>query len=103
VVSLVKNPTTVSSAPTFTSADTLSPINVFNTTGVTTVSGGTTVATFYASAGGNEYDLSPYFAYNKDYLSYPLAATSGDTLYVCVRGAAATISGSAAITWEEQI
>ena len=103
VVSLVKNPTTVSSAPTFTSADTLSPINVFNTTGVITVSGGTTVATFYASAGGNEYDLSPYFAYNKDYLSYPLAATSGDTLYVYVRGAAATISGSAAITWEEQI
>ena len=103
VVSLVKNPTTVSGTPTFASADTLSPINVFNTTGVTTVSGGTTVATFYASAGGNEYDLSPYFAYNKDYLSYPLAATSGDTLYVYVRGAAATISGSAAITWEEQI
>lgn len=103
VVSLVKNPTTVSGTPTFTSTDTLSPINAFNTTGVTVVSGGTTVATFYAGAGGNEYDLSPYFAYNKDYLSFPLAATSGDTLFVFVRGAAATVSGSAAITWEEQI
>lgn len=103
VVSLVKNPTLVSGTPTFTSADTLSPVNAFTTTNVTVVSGGTTVATFYAGNGGNEYDLSPYFAYNKDYLSFPLAATSGDTLFVFVRGASATISGSAAITWEEQI
>ncbi len=103
VVSLVKNPTLVSGVPTFTSANALSPINTFIGTSVPTVSGGTTVATFYAGDGGNEYDLSPYFAFNKDYLSFPLAATSGDTLYVFVRGAAATISGSAAITWEEQV
>lgn len=103
VVSLIKNPTLVSGTPTFASADTLSPINTFSTSGVTVVSGGTTVATFYAGNGGNEYDLSPYFAYNKDYLSFPLAAASGDTLYVFVRGAAATVSGSAAITWEEQV
>lgn len=103
VVSLIKNPTLVSGTPTFVSTDALSPVNAFASSGTTVVSGGTTVATFYASNGGNEYDLSPYFAFNKDYLSFPLAAASGDTLYVFVRGAAATISGSAAITWEEQV
>jgi hypothetical protein len=103
VVTLIKNPTVVSGTPSFVSADTLSPLNVFNGTGVTVVSGGTTIATFYAGNGGNEWDLSSYFAYNKDYLSFPLAAVSGDTLYVVARGAAATISGSAAITWEEQV
>jgi hypothetical protein len=103
VVKLVKNPTTVSATPSFASAGTLSPVNVTTTSGVTTVSGGTTVATFYVGQGGVDLDLAPYFGYNKDYLSYPLAATAGDSLYVFAQGIGATASVSAALTWEEQV
>lgn len=103
VVKLVKNPTTVSGTPSFTSAGTLSPINVTTTSGVTTVSGGTTVATFYVGAGGVDLDLAPYFGYNKDYLSYPLTATTGDALYVFAQGIGASANVSAALTWEEQV
>ena len=33
---------------------------------------GTIIATLYIPASGEEYDLSPYFDYNKEYLSFPL-------------------------------
>lgn len=102
-VRLVKNPTTVSGTPSYTTADTLSPIEFSTSTGINTVSGGTTVATFFVGAGGVDIDLSPYFGYNKDYLSYPLTATTGDTLFVYALAASGTVNMSAALTWEEQV
>ena len=103
IVKLIKNPTSVSAAPSFTTVATLSPIEYTTTTGVTTISGGTTVATFFVSAGGVDLDLAPYFGYNKDYLSYPLTATSGDTLYLFAQAASGTTNMSGSLTWEEQV
>jgi hypothetical protein len=103
VVKLIKNPTTVSGTPSFTSTSTLSPTNVTTSSGVVTVSGGTNVATFFVGAGGVDIDLSPYFGYNKDYLSYPLTAGTGDTLYVFAQGISASADISASLTWEEQV
>jgi hypothetical protein len=103
VVRLVKNPTVVSGTPSFTSADTLSPIEFTTTSGVSTITGGITVATFFVGTGGVDLDLAPYFGYNKDYLSYPLTATTGDTLYVFAQSASGTANVSAALTWEEQV
>lgn len=104
-VRLIKNPTSVSTLPSFTSAGALSPIEFANIPSGTTptVSGGVTVATFFVGAGGTDIDLSPYFAYNKDYLSFPLTAVSGDALYVVAQSAAGTMSISSALTWEEQV
>ena len=78
---------------------------------------GTVVATVYAPPGGDEYDLSPYFDYNKEYLSFPLT-DSVESLYLCASSDNAfnagtstgfasdvginTISLSASLTWEEQ-
>ena len=56
-----------------------------------------------SGAGGVDIDLSPYFGYNKDYLSYPLTATSGDTIYVFAQAVSGTVSTSASLTWEEQV
>ena len=53
--------------------------------------------------GGVDLDLAPYFGYNKDYLSYPLAASAGDTLYVFAQSATGTSNVSGALTWEEQV
>jgi hypothetical protein len=103
VVKLIKNPTAVSSTPSFTSADTLSPIEFSLSTGVNTITGGITVATFFVGEGGVDIDLAPYFGYNKDYLSYPLTATAGDTLYVFAQSATGTANMSGALTWEEQV
>jgi len=103
VVRLVKNPTVVSGTPSFTSADTLSPIKFTTSSGVSTITGGITVATFFVGTGGVDLDLAPYFGYNKDYLSYPLTATTGDTLYVFAQSASGTANVSAALTWEEQV
>jgi hypothetical protein len=99
----VKNPTVVSGTPTFASVDALSPIEFTTTSGVSTISGGTTVATFFVGAGGVDLDLAPYFGYNKDYLSYPLTAVAGDTLYVFAQSSSGTANVSAALTWEEQV
>ena len=103
VVRLVKNPTAVTGTPVFASADTLSPIEFTSSSGVTAITSGITVATFFVGAGGVDLDLSPYFGYNKDYLSYPLTATTGDTLYVFAQSATGTANMSAALTWEEQV
>jgi hypothetical protein len=103
VIKLIKNPTTVSGAPSFSSADTLSPVEFTTTSGVATISGGITVATFFVGAGGVDIDLAPYFGYNKDYLSYPLTAVTGDTLYVFAESSSGTIQASASLTWEEQV
>jgi hypothetical protein len=103
VVKLIKNPTVVSGTPSFTSADSLSPIEFTTTSGVNTVTGGITVATFFVGTGGVDIDLAPYFGYNKDYLSYPLTAAAGDTLYVFAQSSAGSIDASASLTWEEQV
>jgi hypothetical protein len=103
VVRIIKNPTSTSGAATFTSVDTLSPLEFSTSTGVNTITGGITVATFFVGAGGVDLDLAPYFGYNKDYLSYPLTATTGDTLYVFAQSATGTANMSAALTWEEQV
>ena len=77
---------------------------------------GTIVATVYAPPGGEQYDLSPYFDYNKEYLSFPLT-NKVESLYLCASttnaynvGASVgtadvgigTIKVSASLTWEEQ-
>jgi hypothetical protein len=103
VVRIIKNPTSTSGAATFTSVDTLSPVEFSTSTGVNTITGGITVATFFVGTGGVDLDLAPYFGYNKDYLSYPLAATTGDTLYIFAQSATGTANMSAALTWEEQV
>ena len=103
LVKLIKNPATASGTPSFVSAGTLSPVNFTTTSGVNTVSGGTTVATFYVGEGGVDLDLAPYFGYNKDYLSYPLTAATGDVLYVYAQGIGASANMSASLTWEEQV
>jgi len=104
-VQLIKNPIVVSGYPTFTSAGSLSPIEYADVPSGTVplISGGTTVATFFVGAGGVDLDLSPYFSYNKDYLSFPLTAASGDSLYVYAKSAAGTVNISSALTWEEQV
>jgi hypothetical protein len=102
-ITLIKNPTVVSGTPSFTSAATLSPIEFTTSSGVNTITGGTTVATFFVPSGGVDIDLAPYFGYDKDYLSFPLAAATGDTLYVFARAATGTVNTSASLTWEEQV
>ncbi len=77
---------------------------------------GTIVASLYIPASGENYDLSPYFDYNKEYLSFPLTNIV-DSLYLCgstqkeykpglfspAAGApTATGNVSVSLTWEEQ-
>jgi len=71
---------------------------------------GTVVTTLFSSNSGEEYQLSPYFDYNKDYLSFPLTDIE-DTLYICASSRNEyLVSGAyakrgeilASITWEEQ-
>ena len=67
---------------------------------------GTIVASLFIPASGEEFDLSSYFDYNKEYLSFPLTNVV-ETLYV-VGSSEGAFSGSAisttnaSITWEEQ-
>ena len=77
---------------------------------------GTIVASLYVPASGENYDLSPYFDYNKEYLSFPLTNVV-DSLYLCgstqkeykpglfspaAGSPTATANVSASLTWEEQ-
>ena len=70
---------------------------------------GTIVASLFISAGGSEFDLSTYFDFNKEYLSFPLTNVV-ESLYV-VGSSEGTYNPSspspisttnASITWEEQ-
>lgn len=74
---------------------------------------GTVVTTLFSPNSGAEFNLQPYFDYNKDYLSFPLTDLV-DTLYVCASSKSFYKSGDgtgsyvnrgeilASITWEEQ-
>ena len=67
---------------------------------------GTIVASLFIPASGEEFDLSSYFDYNKEYLSFPLTNVV-ESLFV-VGSSDKAFSGtqqsttSASITWEEQ-
>ena len=78
---------------------------------------GVVVTTIFSPNSGAEYDLSPYFDYNKDYLSFPLTDLV-ESLYICASSKSrfknvdgtGTPTGDpvrrgeilASITWEEQ-
>ena len=68
---------------------------------------GTVVASLFVPASGENYDLSPYFDYNKEYLSFPLT-NKVESLYLCASSqtdfdsSTAQASISASLTWEEQ-
>ena len=101
--------------PTFTLAQ-LSSIKVANQLRAPIPKTGTIVASLYIPASGENYDLSPYFDYNKEYLSFPLTNVV-DSLYLCgstqkeykpglfspsSTTPTATANVSASLTWEEQ-
>ena len=68
---------------------------------------GTIVASLFVPASGEEYDLSPYFDYNKEYLSFPLT-NKVESLYLCgssqssYNPSSPSAEISASLTWEEQ-
>ena len=68
---------------------------------------GTVVSSLFIPASGENYDLSPYFDYNKEYLSFPLTNVI-ESLYLCGSSQAAydannaVANVSASLTWEEQ-
>ena len=68
---------------------------------------GIIVASLYIPASGEEYDLSSYFDYNKEYLSFPLTNVV-ESLYLCgssqslFNSSLPTSEVSASLTWEEQ-
>jgi len=68
---------------------------------------GTIVASLFIPNGGEEFDLSSYFDYNKEYLSFPLTNIV-ETLYVVGSSegtydpSSAISTTNASITWEEQ-
>ena len=65
---------------------------------------GTVIATFTTGTGGNDFDLSPYFSYNKEYLSFPLVEGGGaDSLFLTAEPIVSTTANVlATLTWEEQ-
>ena len=87
--------------------DGLSSIKVDQQTRSPVAKTGTVIATIFVPASGAEFDLAPYFDYNKEYLSFPLT-DSIESLYLLASsqtnynaGDAAT-EVSASLTWEEQ-
>ena len=68
---------------------------------------GTVVATIFVPATGDEFDLSSYFDYNKEYLSFPLT-NKIESLYLMAscsknyEAADPAASTAASLTWEEQ-
>jgi hypothetical protein len=88
------------------SKERLSSVFVSNVVATPIPGTGTGVATYYVNAGSQDYDLSAYFDYNKEYISFPLT-DSIETLYLSVESQAAhtgapLLNVSASVTWEEQ-
>ena len=74
---------------------------------------GTVITTLFAPPEGEEFNLQPYFDYNKEYLSFPLTdlvdslyvAASSKAFYLANGDSGAVIDRSeilASLTWEEQ-
>ena len=97
----------VSSAQNDFTLDPLSSIKVSPQIRAPIPKTGTIVASLFIPASGEEFDLSSYFDYNKEYLSFPLTNVveslfvvgSSDKEYDPSAGISTT---SASITWEEQ-
>lgn len=83
----------------------ISSVVIATDTQVPVAGTGIDVATLYLKAGTEQIDLSTYYDYNKEYLSYPLTDFA-DSLYLSVDTedlASTTPSNlSISITWEEQ-
>jgi hypothetical protein len=81
----------------------LSSIEIIKKTQRPIPSTGTKISTFFLERGSEYFDLSPYFDYNKDYISFPLTNVP-DNLYLTVKTEDVSWNGkaSASITWEEQ-
>ena len=83
----------------------LSSIKIANDTVVPIPNTGINVATIYLQPGTEQLDLSPYFDYNKEYLSFPLT-DQADSLYFAVdsddNSGEDAIQVSLGCTWEEQ-
>jgi len=109
--------TTAAEPPSFTLAQ-LSSIKVAPQLRAPIPKTGTIVASLFIPGSGENYDLSPYFDYNKEYLSFPLTNVV-DSLYLCgssqknyladgvlsAAGISTTVpvaNVSASLTWEEQ-
>ena len=102
-----KDGSTLSSASTEFTLAQLSSIKVNPQIRAPIPKTGTIVASLYIPASGEEFDLSPYFDYNKEYLSFPLT-NKVDSLYLCAstqntfNSNTPAASVSASLTWEEQ-
>ena len=90
-------------ADTTASIDRLSSINIIEKQQRPIVGTGTKIATFFLEKGSEYFDLSPYFDYNKDYISFPLTDIP-DNLFLNLKTDDTTWSGKvgASVTWEEQ-
>ena len=90
-------------ADTTTSIDRLSSINIVEKQQRPIVGTGTTIATFFLEKGSEYFNLSPYFDYNKDYISFPLTNIP-DNLFLNLKTDDTSWSGKvgASVTWEEQ-
>ena len=71
----------VTSQPIESELERLSSVKIVNELRTPIPGSGTQITTFYVGSGGQQFDLSPYFDYNKDYLSYPLT-NKIDSLYL---------------------
>jgi hypothetical protein len=70
---------------------------------------GSTIFSLYCNTGGSQFDLTDYFSYNKEYLSYPL---TNEVDIICAYGMWESTSSSIqpatqlsvvnSLTWEEQ-
>ena len=82
----------------------LSSVEIASNSVVPIAGTGVNVATTYLRAGTEQFDLSPYFDYNKEYLSFPLTDIA-DSLYFAVDSDTASTNTdeiSLGVTWEEQ-
>ena len=95
--------TTNPGADATTEIERLSSINIVEKQQRPIVGTGTTIATFFLEKGSEYFDLSAYFDYNKDYISFPLTDIP-DNLFLNLKTDDTSWSGKvgASVTWEEQ-
>ena len=82
----------------------LSSVEIASNSVVPIAGTGINVATTYLRVGTEQFDLSPYFDYNKEYLSFPLTDIA-DSLYFAVDSDTVSTNTdeiSLGVTWEEQ-